>query len=51
MLPHHNGEVAMPRRWKTLIFLTALLATTLELCLAAAVIEGDLHSARKAAEL
>jgi hypothetical protein len=27
MLPHHNGEVAMPRRWKTLIFLTALLAT------------------------
>jgi hypothetical protein len=29
MLPHHNGEVAMPRRWKTLIFLTALLATTL----------------------
>jgi hypothetical protein len=29
MQPHHNGEVAMPRRWKTLIFLTALLATTL----------------------
>jgi hypothetical protein len=28
MLPHHNGEVAMPRRRKTLIFLTALLATT-----------------------
>ena len=27
MLPHHNGEVAMPRRWKTLIFLPALLAT------------------------
>jgi hypothetical protein len=26
-LPHHNGEVAMPRCWKTLIFLTALLAT------------------------
>jgi hypothetical protein len=29
LLPHHNGEVAMPRRWKTLIFLTALLTTTL----------------------
>ena len=27
MLPHHHGEIAMPRRWKTLIFLTALLAT------------------------
>jgi hypothetical protein len=27
LLPHHNGEVALPRRWKTLIFLTALLAT------------------------
>jgi hypothetical protein len=29
MQPHHNGEIAMPRRWKILIFLTALLATTL----------------------
>jgi hypothetical protein len=27
LLPHHNEEVALPRRWKTLIFLTALLAT------------------------